>query len=91
MMETILHVRSKDTVEKPPKKTKSYIERMPDGRELRIAYAMTVTALPGPRPPSKWQEIAPFSAADEVLAEPGLKTVFKAAIERGFAIAPRSE
>jgi hypothetical protein len=50
---------------------------MSDGRELRIAYAMTMTALPDPRPRSKWQEIAPFGAADEVLAEPKLKTVFK--------------
>jgi len=64
---------------------------MPDGRELRIAYAMTVTALPDPRPRSKWVEIASFSAADEVLAEPGLKSVFKSAIDRGFMIAPRSE
>jgi hypothetical protein len=67
---------------------RKYIERMPDGRELRTAYAMTLTALPDPRPRSIWQEVAPFSAADEVLAEPGLKTVFKAAIERGFAIVP---
>jgi hypothetical protein len=70
---------------------RKYIERMSGGRELRIAYAMTVTALPVPRPRSKWQEIAPFSAADEVLAEPRLKAAFKSAIERGFAIVPRSE
>ena len=70
---------------------RKYIERMPDGRELRVAYAMTLTALPEARPRSRWQEIVPFSAADEVLAEPGLKTLFKAAIERGFAIVPRSE
>ena len=66
---------------------RKYIERMPGGREARIAYAMTAAALPEPRPQSKWHEVAPFSAADELLAEPGLKTVFKAAIERGFAIA----
>ena len=70
---------------------RKYIEQMPDGRELRVAYAMTVTALPDPRPRSKWQEVALFSAADELLAEPGLKTVFKVAIERGFAIVPRSD
>lgn len=66
---------------------RKYIERSPDGRELRIAYAMTAAALPEPRPQSKWQEVAPFSAADELLADPELKTVFKAAIQRGFAIA----
>ncbi|MBR1302145.1 hypothetical protein [Bradyrhizobium sp. AUGA SZCCT0042] len=70
---------------------RKYVEQSLDGRELRVAYAMTLTALPEARPRSKWQEVVPFSAADEVLAEPGLKTLFKAAIERGFAIVPRSD
>jgi hypothetical protein len=48
---------------------------------------MTETTLPEPRPLSKWHEVVPFSAAEEILTEPGLKTVFKAAIERAFAIA----
>jgi hypothetical protein len=69
---------------------RKYIERLPDGRELRVAYAMTLTALPEARPRSKWQQVLPFSAAGEVLAEPCLKTLFKTAIERGFAIVPRS-
>ena len=67
---------------------RKYIERMPGGRELRTAYAMTLTALPDPRPPSQWREELPFSAADELLKEPELKTTFKAAIDRGYAIAP---
>jgi hypothetical protein len=70
---------------------RKYIERSSDGRELRVAYAMTLSALPEARPRSKWQEVVPFSAADEVLAAPELKTSFKAAIERGFAIVPRSD
>jgi hypothetical protein len=69
---------------------RKYIELMPDGQELRLAYAMSETALPDARPRSRWQEIIPFSAADEVMAEPGLKSVFKAAIERGFTIVPES-
>jgi hypothetical protein len=69
---------------------RKYIELMPDGQELRLAYAMSETALPDARPRSRWQEIILFSAADEVMAEPGLKSVFKAAIERGFAIVPES-
>jgi hypothetical protein len=48
---------------------------------------MTLTALPDARPRAKWQEVT-FSAADEVLSDPALKTVFKIAIERGFAIVP---
>jgi hypothetical protein len=73
------------------KRLRKYIERTPDGRELRIAYVMTLTALPDPRPQSVWQEVALFSAADDVFEEPGLKTVFKIAIERGFAIVPIPE
>ena len=69
---------------------RKYVERLPDGRELRLAYAMSETALPDARPRSRWQEIIPFSAADEVMAEPGLNDVFKSAIERGFAIVPES-
>jgi hypothetical protein len=69
---------------------RKYIETMPDGQELRLAYAMSETALPDARPRSRWRVITPFSAADEVMAEPGLKDVFKAAIERGFAIVPES-
>jgi hypothetical protein len=69
---------------------RKYIERTAGGRELRTAYAMAVTALPDPRPRSQWREDASFSAADELLTEPGLKTLFKAAIERGFAIVPKS-
>jgi hypothetical protein len=69
---------------------RKYIERMPDGCGLRIAYAMSETALPAARPRSQWREVAPFSAADEILAEPGLKSVFKTAIEKGFAILPEN-
>jgi hypothetical protein len=69
---------------------RKYIERTAGGQELRIAYAMAVTALPDPRPQSQWREDASFSAADELLTEPELKTLFKAAIERGFAIVPKS-
>jgi hypothetical protein len=69
---------------------RKYIERTADGRALRTACAMTRTALPDPRPRSRWSEENNFSAADEALANPALKTVFKAAIERGFAVVPES-
>jgi hypothetical protein len=69
---------------------RKYIERTAAGRELRTAYAMAVTDLPDPRPQSHWREDASFSAADELLTEPGRKSLFKVAIERGFAIVPKS-
>jgi hypothetical protein len=68
-----------------------YIERTDTAWELRTTYAMTTTALPNPRPRSQWREETTFSAADEVLANPGLKTAFKTAIERGFAVVPEKE
>jgi hypothetical protein len=67
-----------------------FIERTADGRELRTAYAMAVTALPDPRPRAKWSEDTSFSAVDEVLAKPELRPLFKAAIDRGFAIVPEN-
>jgi hypothetical protein len=70
---------------------RKYVERTAGAQELRVAYAMTVTALPDRGPRAQWREISPFSAADEVLSDPALKTAFKTAIERGFAILPKIE
>ena len=38
-----------------------------------------------------WQTAHPFNvAADELLKEPGLKDVFKVAVEKGYALVARS-
>jgi hypothetical protein len=52
----------------------------------RAAYVLDVSALPRPAKGMEWQKIDSFSAAEEVLNDPGLKTVFKTAIENGFAV-----
>jgi hypothetical protein len=52
----------------------------------RTAYVLDVSALPRPNKGLEWQKIDSFSAAEEVLNDPGLKTVFKTAIENGFAV-----
>jgi hypothetical protein len=70
---------------------RKYIEGMAYGRKTnRAAYAMEVAALPDPIPGAAWQEDPSFSAADELLSDPELKTVFKAALESGCAIVTRS-
>jgi hypothetical protein len=37
-----------------------------------------------------WQTAHPFNVADELLKDPGLKDVFKVAIEKGYALVARS-
>jgi len=46
--------------------------------------------LPMPLPGAEWQVDQKFSAADELLRDPELETVFKAALEKGFGIVTRS-
>jgi hypothetical protein len=68
-----------------------YVEGMPYGRKTnRTAYVMQTAALPVPRPGSAWREDPSFSAADELLRDPGLKAVFEAALESGCEIVTRS-
>jgi hypothetical protein len=52
----------------------------------RTAYVMDPSSLPESAKDMKWQEVASFSAADEVFNDGGLKTVFKTAIDKGWAI-----
>ena len=52
----------------------------------RTAYALDPNLLPQSAEGMKWQEVVSFSAADEVFSDPGLKAVFKAAIDKGWAI-----
>ena len=52
----------------------------------RHAYVLESSALPMPTDGMEWHEVERFSAADEVFENPGLKAVFKMAIEKGCAI-----
>jgi hypothetical protein len=51
----------------------------------RTAYVLDVSALPRPNKGLEWQKIDSFSAAEEVLNDPGLELVFKEAIDKGCA------
>jgi hypothetical protein len=52
----------------------------------RVAYVLDASALPPPENGKEWQRIDSFSAAEEVLNDPGLRPVFKTALDNGFAV-----
>ena len=52
-------------------------------RTDRIAYVMKEWDLPAPLPGAEWQLDASFNAGDEILRDPELATVYKAALEKG--------
>ena len=64
-----------------------FIETNANGEgPFRAAYVLDVSALPQPAKGKEWQRIDSFSAAEEVLIDPGLESVFKTAIDKGCAI-----
>ena len=63
-------------------KLRRYIEWMSRGRLTgRVVYVTTEWNVPQPLPGAEWQRDATFDAAEEILRDPDLKTVFKAAID----------
>jgi hypothetical protein len=63
---------------------KKYIEWLSRSRRTnRIAYVVKEWDLPMPFPGAEWHIDQNFSVADELLNDPDLKTVFKAALEKG--------
>ena len=67
-------------------KLQKFIEKSSSERTGRVAYAFGLAALPQPSEGMAWQPVASFNAADEVLKDQSLKTVFKAAIKDGCAV-----
>jgi hypothetical protein len=57
----------------------------------RSAYAFTASILPTPSSGMTWHPVADFSAAEELLQDPGLKEVIEAAIDNGFAVVSKGE
>jgi hypothetical protein len=71
---------------------RKYSEWLSRGRRTdRIAYVLQEWDLPKPLPGAEWRHDRTFNAAEEVLTDPNLKDVFKAAIENGVAVVSRSE
>jgi hypothetical protein len=70
-----------------PTKLNRYIEWMSRGRRTgRIAYVLREWDLPEPLPGSEWARDFKFNAAEELLRDPSLKDVIKAAIDKGVEV-----
>jgi hypothetical protein len=52
----------------------------------RVAYVLKTASLSEAATGMDWHVVETFSAADELLDNPGLKDVFKTAIDKGFAV-----
>jgi len=64
-----------------------YVEWMNRGRRTdRVVYVTKEWNLPKPLPGAEWQLDTKFKLADELLRDPDLKTVVKAAIEKGAEV-----
>jgi hypothetical protein len=73
-------------------KLRKYVEWMTQGRRTdRIAYVMKQWDLPIPLPGAEWHLDAKFNAAEEILRDPNLKTVFEAALEKGAEVIIRRD
>jgi hypothetical protein len=69
------------------RRLQKYVERGAYGEVSgRIAYVLQSTSLSQAAEGMDWHAVETFSAADDLLENPGLKNVFKMAIEKGFAI-----
>ncbi len=68
-------------------KLERYIEWMSGGRRTgRVAYALGASKLPKPATGGNWQLDLKFNVAEELLRDPSLKDVIRAAIATGIEI-----
>ena len=71
---------------------KRYFEWM--GRSVRtgrVAYVIDEWNLPEPVPGGEWTFDPKFNAAEELLRDPDMKFIFKAALDEGAKLVRRSE
>jgi hypothetical protein len=69
-----------------------YVEWMNGGRRTgRVAYVIIEKNMPKPAPGAEWQIDTKFNLADELLRDPDLKTVVKAALEKGAKVVIQRE
>jgi hypothetical protein len=75
---------------KEPTQTRSklarYIEWTSRGRTGRLAYVLRASNLPETFAGAEWQFDSKFNAAEELLRDPSLKDVIKAAIDKGVEV-----
>jgi len=64
-----------------------YVEWMNRSRRTdRVAYVTKEWNLPKPLPGAEWQLDTRFKLADELVRDPDLKTIVKAALEKGAEV-----
>jgi hypothetical protein len=69
-----------------------YVEWMNRGRRTdRVVYVLKEWDLPKPLPGAEWQLDTKFNVADELLRDPELKSVLKAALEKGAEVVTRKD
>jgi hypothetical protein len=69
-----------------PTKLRKFVETLSTGAVSRIAYVTVAAAMPPAADHATWKEDHTFNAADAILASPGLKAVYAAAIKDGCAV-----
>lgn len=63
------------------------VETGADGEKTgRVAYVLELAKLPEPVAGFEWQDDRSFHPADAILADGGLKQVFRAAVRDGYSI-----
>ena len=73
-------------------RVKRYVEWIDRGRRTdRVVYVLKEWDLPKSLPGAEWQLDTKFNLADELLRDPGLKSVLKAALEKGAEVVTRKE
>lgn len=64
-----------------------YVEWMSRGRRTgRVVYVTKEWNVPMPLPGAEWQLDTRFNASEELLRDPGLKVVIRAAMEKGAEV-----
>jgi hypothetical protein len=74
-------------VKAPPHGLKRYLEWLGRGSPTgRVAYVLNEWNLPEPVSGGEWALDSKFNAAQEILRDPSLKEVFRAAINKGVKV-----
>ena len=69
-----------------------YVEWMNRGRRTdRVVYVLKEWDMPKPLPGAEWQLDTKFNLADELLRDPGLSSVLRAALEKGAEVVTRKD
>ncbi|CAN5491543.1 hypothetical protein BH11PSE4_BH11PSE4_42830 [soil metagenome] len=69
-----------------PTKLRKFVETLSTGAVGRAAYVTLAAAMPPAADNATWKEDLAFNAATAILASPGLKMVYAAAIKDGCAV-----